>query len=99
MIIMEVDDDDAGEEEGVGDGGEEIGSKKEKKGERISYVYKGKSNTIVEVPMDQIISLQLRWYEHYSNVPRMRHRRERASDAYKIKKYERDEYDTRTSAF
>ena len=60
---MEVDDDDAGEEEGVDDGGEEIGSKKEKKGERISYVYKGKNNTDVDVHMDEIISLQLRWYK------------------------------------
>jgi hypothetical protein len=64
MIIMEVDDDDdAGEEEGVGDGGEEIGSKKEKKGERLVYDYKGKSNTIFDVPMDQVIAFQLRWYE------------------------------------
>ena len=62
MIIMEVDDDDAGEEEGVDDGGEEIGSKKEKKGERIFYVYKGK-NVDVHVHMDEIISLQRRWYE------------------------------------
>ena len=62
MIITEVDDDDdAGEEEGVGDGGEEIGSKKEKKGERLVYDYKGKSNTIFKVPMDQIIAFQLRW--------------------------------------